>query len=283
MCENHGDELIPEERDRALDDLNLALGRYMIALAGAFQGRHHDGDPNAPARFFCFPGFVLAIRDRRIFVTAGHNLQALKKEYGEKYTEWTGMVWVQFVPDSEVASTLAVDNSVARRIDCECNFADRSDCSEASGTADWGVLELTAKEWQWMEASGVRPFSLDDMKTEYDADGYILIGLPTELFDQLRIENGRAATSSVDPTIIGIRKRDDLIERENGYWFVGNLPEALKINIHGMSGGPLFAINVDSWEIWIVGVQSHWCPQNRIAFVCPVKTILDQLPDHLRS
>lgn len=133
-----------------------------------------------------------------------------------------------------------------------------------------------------MEEAGVKSFSIDDLTLKYDMDCYVLIGLPTELFGQVMLDKA-GATNIVDPTIIELIKRDDLITDNERQWFIGNLPEAAKISIHGMSGGPLFAINFDdTLSVWIAGVQSHWCPTNRIAFVCPVKTILEQLPEHLR-
>lgn len=268
--------MTPTEIGLALDELNLALGRYMVALAGAFQRTHYDGIPSGKPSFFCFPGFVFAIGQRQLFVTAGHNMEALKSEYGDRYNEWTGMAWVHFVPHSGSGHVLSIDNSSTRRIELDCDVKEGRHCERASGTCDFGTLELTEKEWQWMDAAGVKAFHVEDVKTVYNSAGYVLIGLPTALFDEVKI-NQDNETTAVTPTIISLAKRNDLIEATDGLWFIGDLPDEAKLDIRGMSGGPLFAINWNSWEVWIAGVQSNWCPTRRLAFVCPINTILERL------
>jgi hypothetical protein len=282
MCAIAKNEDAPQEDiGTCLDVLNLALGRYMVALGGSFLPTYYDGVPSGQPTFFCFPGFVLSIRDFWLFVTAGHNLRAILRSYGDKQNKWTGMAWSHFIPETGGNRTRPLDNTVDRPFYFKCDVAEHEQCEIGTATEDWGVLELTATERQWLIEAGVKPFTLDDLKTRFDADGYVLIGLPTELFDKVKIDEA-GATNSVDPTIIGLNKRDDLIRRANGQWYVGDLPDEATFSIHGMSGGPLFAFDCENWNVWIAGIQSHWCETTRLAFVCPVQTILDHLPAKFR-
>ena len=274
-------DVMNEDIGKCLDELNLALGRYMVALGGAFLPTHWDGMPSGKPTFFCFPGFVLSLRDTWLFVTAGHNLRDILNSYGDKQNKWTGMAWCHFVPEAVGNPVRPLDNSVDRPLHFKCDVTEHEQCDVGNATEDWGVLELTREEQKWMVEAGVKPFTLDDLKTLFDADGYVLIGLPTELFDKVKIDEA-GATNSVDPTIIGLKKRDDLIAQTKGRWFIGELPDEATISIHGMSGGPLFAFDCDNWHVWIAGIQSHWCEKTRLAFVCPVQTILERLPAKFR-
>lgn len=269
------EELSPEENDLVNHFID-ALSWYMVALSGAFQPKHYDGISRGSPEFFCFPGIIFAIGKRRLFVTAGHNLRALKNEYGEKYHEWVGIAWAHFLEETKCGRTLSADNSAKRIYFFECDFAEHKSCVEAPGTTDWGVLELTDKEWAWLENEGVHAFSVDDIKTVNDDEGCVLTGLPVQFFDKLKIHHNGASTA-VNPTAISLRPRSDLSVASKN-WIVGDLPELATFDIRGMSGGPLFAFGDNPFEIWVAGIQSHWCPDLRIAFVCPMKTILDQLP-----
>lgn len=268
---------ISPELGQAMDELNLALGREMIALAGAFQPEYWDGMPSGKPQHFCFPGIVLDIRGAWLFVTAGHNLRNLKGAYRDRENNWTGMAWCQFIPEAAAKRALSVDNTVPRRVDFECDVVEREDCSVASGTQDWGILELTEPEKRWLAESGFRPFNLEMLKERYGTDGYIIMGLPVDLFDKMNI-GATGASMEVDPTIIGFRRRDDLMAQAKKLWLIGDLPDEMEISLKGMSGGPLFAIRFNPPHLQIAGIQSHWCPTRRLSFVCPIETILNKLP-----
>jgi hypothetical protein len=107
---------------RGLAELNLALGRYMIALGGAFQPTYYDGVPSGKPEYFCFPGFLLAVRNAWLFVTAGHNLRAILHAYGDKQNQWTGMAWSHFIPDPAGAPTRPLDNTVQRPLYFGCEL-----------------------------------------------------------------------------------------------------------------------------------------------------------------
>jgi hypothetical protein len=274
------ERFLPELRRKFLDALNMELGRYMVALAGSFRNYDREGIPTGAQRFFCFPGFVLALGARWLFVTAGHNMRDLEREYGKAGNNWVGIVWAHFAP-GQSDGVLSPDRSRTRWFYYECDVVEAEDCGSYSGSRDWGATELTESEKQWFVGAGVKPFRLNDLSTEFDNQSYIMMGLPVELFEKVSIDDTRCL-NSVDPTIIGLRKRDDLIAWMDRQWFVADLPDEADIDIRGMSGGPLFGIdftgNDGAWELWIAGIQSHWCPAKRIVFVCPIKTIVSGLP-----
>jgi hypothetical protein len=50
-------------------------------------------------------------------------------------------------------------------------------------------------------------------------------------------------------------------------------------NIKGMSGGPLFVVDLNSKSYWVVGVQSGWWESQRIVSFCPIDDRLQQVLD----
>jgi hypothetical protein len=276
-------EVSAEEWDRFTLELNLSLGRYTVALAGAYQPVYvPENQPSGDPEFFCFPGFILAFQEKCLFITAGHLLEQIKEKMKSRETKWIGLAWCHFVPDSCLPQTLSMDNRVKRWAWCECDVKETRTCDEVSGSVDWGLISLTPDEAAWFREAGSHVFTEAEWKTEYDCDAFVLTGLPRTFFGNLTVDKG-GAHNEVDPTIIGLWKRGELIAKARGDWFVGNLPREAPIDLRGMSGGPLFAFNMDEkTNCWVVGVQSHWCTEKRIAFVCPMRTILRGLPKAFR-
>ncbi|WP_442580324.1 hypothetical protein ACSBOB_33590 [Mesorhizobium sp. ASY16-5R] len=59
----------------------------------------------------------------------------------------------------------------------------------------------------------------------------------------------------------------------------------MKINMVGMSGGPVFGFAGNEKELryWIVALQSAWLKDTRTTFACPVPVFAPLLTEWVRS
>jgi hypothetical protein len=267
------------ESERLQDALNLFFGDRILILSGSYQELDDLGDNFGDPRTFSTAGFILACAQYLLFVTCGHLIREIRDLTDNPHRRWLGLAWSHCVVDSPTERTISMDNTIPRRTWHQCDVVIGENCRSISGGTDWGVILLSETESRWIRDAGVQIFSPEELQetTAPDDHAHILMGLPRALFGPVTT-TAEGVTREIDPTIMSLVLDKTLMDAHHNAWIIGRPPpDELGIGMLGMSGGPLFAIDYDQegFPYWIVGIQSHWCPANRVSFVCPIGTILD--------
>ena len=275
---------LAHEGTKADQDAFRFYASHLVALAGLCQKLDAHGAPKGEADCFFFSGFVIVLRRRWYFATAGHNLEKIEA----------------------ATSSSAADIRECRLIDCFGLQAKSTEpipfdysgafkyfrFSEDDGL-DFGLIELSSNHRRLLQANGVAAISKKHWKDQnwLDFDEHFMLGLPEDSIDR-RITRGRigyVVHGKPNPNVIYVKR----VKRPEKAWmkryprFVGRLPARHRLtvgDIAGMSGGPIFGFaEKNSEDYRIVAIQSTWLKNEGVNFGCPVPIFAELAERHLKS
>jgi hypothetical protein len=230
------------------------FGRYLVGLSWL------DMQPQQPRAFFV-SGFVMEFGGNWYWVTAGHIVEEIEIVLSRGKAESFRLIDTY---------GNAVDHNP---IPFDFPSAWKTSCYDKKEGLDFAAVRLGPLERQALERNGVRPVTEAEWRAadHLGYGEYIMLGLPT---DCVKVKaNADTVFGRADPSLIHaaqlspvpphfITPSPRLIASINSHWPDGD--------IDGMSGGPVFGMDMATGKTEVVAVQSHWRVDERIIAACPV-------------
>jgi len=242
------------------------FGQYLVGLSWL--------DAQGASRACFVSGFVMEFGGNWYWVTAGHIVKDLEIVLSRGKAESFRLV------DSYGN---AVDHNP---VPFDFPTAWKTLCYDTAAGIDFAAVELGPLERQALERNGVKPVT----EAEWQAADhrryaeYIMLGLPTDSV------KGRTTAAAVfgraDPSLILATQLSPVPQQ-----FVTPSPRLIASisqewsegSIDGMSGGPIFGIDMSTGNAEIVAVQSHWRAEERIIAACPVAVFAPLVEREIRG
>jgi hypothetical protein len=256
---------------KAIQAATEFYSRHLVVLCFAFK---HRGDaPDAPERFQACCGFLLKVRERIFFATAGHILdnwnQAFEHPEMEISQSW---LWGSLKSGSAEMPQLPFDYRSHKQI----LWFDR----DRSRGLDCGAIQLSDQQVKQLLAKNVVVIDGNMLPSIRDGfDYYLMLGLPT---NATKWEMQRA---TVSPKIIEVMRVPPPLDRmkieftEFVGFLGGEVIEGGSNDMSGMSGGIVFGISKRGAQLVYspFAIQS-WCRGDEgLAFSCPIRNLANHI------
>ena len=231
--------------------------RHLVALHGYWQPLTNEGTPVGAMKPFCNPGIILSIHAKWFFVTASHTLRTIDEYLSHPNAR---------VIDSCLLDHFGPDPVSFQPIPFNYRVALIFSVHDETEGLDYGLVTLNSNQQAMVSANNIVPISEENWAQQHqvDFDRHIMLGLPEAFVEH----------SSVSPTMMSVTQLHDMPQgiRATRYpRFIGQLDDRVKIDIKGMSGGPIFGFKKGCNDrYWIVAIQSSWIANRKITFGCPV-------------
>jgi hypothetical protein len=262
----------PHEPEPSGDDKKLfeQLLRHVVSFAGAYRSKK-DPEKVDP---FNYSGFVITVGKQWYIVTAGHILQDLDTALKRGDIEFTERKLVDYYgPNAKFREPIPFDYEAHPRIHVN---KDR---------LDFALILLSDIEVQGLQANGVIPFTFEGKPerpwSEYDR--FVLVGFVKE---HLRSDVDRSTGEvrlEVRAGVVPVERLQSApttCNKTRFPRFIGKLTDNQQpSSIFGMSGSPIIGMKRTDRGVdyWVVAIQSHWLPSERIIFGCPMPVMFDVL------
>jgi hypothetical protein len=225
-------------------------------------------------RYSCF---VVSLRDNWFLVTAGHAVKELAELLQARKIRIVRAFLADYFGHRETVRRLT-----PFPFDCtEQHYVD-----EITLGLDYAFIPLRDFFKKGMQANGIKPLSekhwTDSRTVEFAV--YALLGFPEEVatdYDpNIGVEHPEigsigsvvvSAEALADKSLIPDSVNSALI---TGPWFTGRITANTKLDIVGMSGGPIFGLCKGEGGLLtysVVAIQSRWHKTSKIIFGCPIK------------
>jgi hypothetical protein len=257
-----------------------SLGRHFVNLCWIDETPNtiYGAANNGHGKPFTTSAFIISVLGNWFLVTAGHILADIKRarEAGQRLTNF--MLDDTWGPTSKFPSMHFEFDDVPWK--CHIDQKEQG--------LDYGVMQLVGNIRDRLEANGVEAVTECYWKeVPEDFEQYFLLGTPDKLqkvdatgglhvrrtlirFDVERLIDPPEIPSTTFPRIY-YKIPAKLSEHETG---------ELLTDIDGMSGCPLYGVKTDNegkHRIYVVGIQSGWRADLRIAFASPLKVLGENL------
>ena len=248
-------------------------GNHLIALAGLSQPLHSNGKPDGETNCFFYSGFVMVIRRRWYFVTAGHILENIESSIKKGKVK---------VSECRLVDYYGQGTYSKEPIPFDYNAAYKYYYYSETEGLDFGVLEINSNQQKLLKANKVKAVLKNNWEKRscLTFDRYFMLGLPSDCIQRGNTYNrdGYIIQGSAVPNAIYIKE----VKRPIKKWirpykrFIGKIPGKHKVtvgDIEGMSGGPIFGFaKEEPGQHYIVAVQSTWIKNRDITFGVTVHT-----------
>lgn len=251
-----------------------AVGRHFVTLSCV-----QTIPESSTEKPLLFSGFMVDIRGVWFYITAGHILRDIRASLasGGKFDIWR--------LGDQTAGNLFNDTAIPFDFDIDRWIV----IEDEEEGLDYAALALNELYCRCLHAGGVTPINNEgwgNHLTEYDQ--WILVGVPSEsvTYDEKSIITARPTMLPIipceEPKAAGKRASNQ---------FYGRIKQdslSEKIDIDGMSGGPIFGVMRCDQKLRykVIGVQSSWYPLSRVIAACPFSSLahaLEKLVVSVRS
>lgn len=208
------------------------FSRHLVAFCVAFKSREEG--PIAPEKFQANCGFLLEVRERVFFATAGHIIDIWNEGFNRPDIDIKGS-WL-----SGAFNSGPIENS---QVPFDFKQYKQILLFDKSRGLDYAAIELSDRGVEQLLANNVvivRDEGLPSVIEQFDS--FLMLGLPAK---STHWDGQRAALS---PTIMGVNRADLPTDRKSIEFkeFVGQLGKDLSPdgpnNMEGMSGGLVFGL-----------------------------------------
>lgn len=240
--------------------------RHLVALCVAFKMRSEGANAREQFRANC--GFLLSVRNKTFFVTAGHILDTWNEGFERSDIEVVGSwFWSSFGGESTGMPAIPFDLKNSKQI--LLLDVDRGLDYGAIELSDFYISELVANKVVVIGDEGLP--SIDEQ-----FDSFVLVGLPTEftVWDMQQVK--------ATPTVMGLSRAKLPFDRRDTEFpeFAGQLGENFGFNsMDGMSGGYVLGLRKQNGETryWPFAIQSRWRPSEGLVFACSIRNFAEQI------
>ncbi len=243
------------------------FARHLVAFGCSYYHIDENGNQCGPMRLSVYSGFVMSFRNIWFYVTAGHAFAQFDDAISDPRVKVRSTFLADFFgihPKSD--GTFPFDCSNGRPV----NF-----CDDSLKGLDFGFTPIQPHERRWLEANGI--VALDEVQWRrqdgLEFDAHLLLGIPEHLTKMLPQEEDADVKASVNPTLLQLVEEPQPADVQSEHsWYVGRIPPRISIDsLVGMSGGPVFGLKIlegEQIKYWVIGLQSWWRPDERLAFAC---------------
>ncbi len=251
------------------------LGRHFVNLCWIDETPNsvHGKANKGLGKPFTTSGFVISVQGNWFLITAGHILNDIQiaKNKGQILTNFTlNDTWGP--------------NAQYERMPFDFEGSEKRHAVNDKAGIDYGIILLRSNTCDLLTKNGVEPITEQLWKTRFDEyEEYMLLGSPSEfekvdtygglhiqrsliLFDVKRIVEPPKSLAT-QFTRIYYSIPSPLIDSVTG--------EPLN-DIDGLSGCPLIGIRTENdgkRRYYVIGIQSGWHKEARIAYACPLKAL----------
>lgn len=266
------------------EQIHDQLCRHLVCFGVRYVPIDTRGNPCGPERLQRFSCFVVSVEDKWFLVTAGHAIKDVATHLGAKTIRIVRSFLVDYIGYRE---------TVRKLTPFSFDFTEQQYVDEITLGLDYAFIPLQDLYRWGMEANGIKPISESHWR-EYqpvDFDVYAVLGLPEQVasgYDPAR-EGDHPLSGSIGSVVLSaevLTDKSQIPESVNpglvsGPWFTGVITAQKKLNIVGMSGGPIVGIckGPDDWVGYsVVAIQSRWHEATKIIFGCPI-TLFGEMVD----
>ena len=255
-----------------------SIRRHFVSLSGTFVRLDGQGNPTGSELPYCYSGFIIEIRGRLCFVTAGHVFQQIDNAIAERRLQMLRCGLADyFSQEAIVREPVHFDYEGTHRI-----VVDNDE------VMDIGLMPLRDYYCNHVRTNGVRPVPAAQWqgRTPPRFESYALLGLPNEEMDQVERMGPRGPQIGFHATLtlVGIEALTrppsehirSPIPRFAGLLCDGNALES----VEGMSGGPILGISKregGGWDYACVAVQGSWLRRERLLFGTPLSMVVEAI------
>lgn len=230
--------------------------------------------PNGVEKPLAFSGFLLEVRERWIFITAGHVVKLLDQAMsrGAKFARWR--LDDQAAGDRFKGAAVVVDFDVR-----DWAFIDDTELG-----LDYAAFPLRDLYRKQLVAGGAMPLGRDtwgEVSEPYDQ--FALVGIPLETVSK---EGEFTLTGKLVLLPLEPCDAPEDAERTPESKFYARIKDRGSVSdIEGMSGGPVFGLwkREEAWRYKVLAVQSTWYPNKGVTASCPIALLGEVLEDILSS
>lgn len=248
--------------------------RHLVSLCVSYEHQNTASSRREP-RFAAYGGTILCIRGIVCFLTAGHIVREL-----EEVIQAGNLI----IHRAVLADTFGWKRVSGHPIPLDLVSAPRFFVDDDKEGLDFGLIALNSNHVRLLAANGIVPIFeenwISQSKASYDA--YLMLGVPKEFTSEYLSQSGMA---TVTPTMFRVRKLSQPPEdtKPTRYSrFVGQIDAGLPLaSLHGMSGGPIFGINLGTFRYWVVALQSSYRPNLGVVFGCPIPVLASLVTEWL--
>ncbi len=203
--------------------------------------------------------FVISISNEWFLITAAHCLDDVEKNIKDPFCKLEKSSLIDYGSLEAIhGHPIPFDYESTRRVHIHVD------------KFDYGIIHLSNFYQRQLEANNIQPLNEDTWeKQPEDPDFYLLLGIPTELEEEI------GEYKMVTPIIQKIDrciKRPKCFKKTRAPMFYGKttLIQGLT-DIDGMSGGPIFSFKSNEsgkLKYWLCAVQSRWIKKEALIAAC---------------
>ncbi len=253
--------------EEAMRQMLQEYGCHLVALSGLQQPLDQSGKPKGKPGFIFCSGFIIQLRRSWWWVTAGHNLSAIEMNRKSKTAEYSRFRLIDSYGTGENREPIPFDYDNARKIIVD---------DKATG-ADYGLIELNSLQTRMLKANHIiaLPKKEWDNTKPLPAHAFLMFGFPEDSYNPSSFETRNSYVVRANPSVSAFYIKP--VRRIQKSWqrkyprLIGKVGS--KDDIKGMSGGPIFGINLETLEKRLIAVQSGWLKSKRIIFGFPIALV----------
>lgn len=233
--------------------------RHLVALCVIYRVNSAD----SVEQFASYAGTIIHISNACYFLTAGHNLQQIKRALESREVT---------VERAILADAFGNRKFADHPIPFDLEHAPMFFIDNDEEGLDFGVVHVDDHLVRLLALNNVvvidEPNWIHQHRVNFS--GYSMLGLPEEWTSSFVSPTGYA---DVSPTMLAVTQDPEAESaqptRHNRFIGQVELPTGLQ-SLKGMSGGPIFGFNFEGERAryWVVAIQSSWAPSTRQVYAC---------------
>lgn len=252
--------------------------RHLVGIAGVYEHIDEDGR-HKPKKPFYFSAAVLEIRGQWFLATAGHNVEKMEEVVAR--------------PDMRLVAC-GLDDTYGPESDHDMpieyfDYTNASRFYRHEDGLDFGLIHLRKNYRDLLAANGIQPLSKKNWaQPNVDrSDTFLMVGFPEDSIDSGITDGAEEYSAHVKgrPSVILLDRLMDQPKETQYERFIGQIRAEHDVgSIVGMSGGPIFCFQGDSFErYYLAAIQSTWIEKSKRTFGCPMFVIVDVAKDFISS
>ncbi|HRF09049.1 MAG TPA: hypothetical protein PL193_10460 [Xanthobacteraceae bacterium] len=245
------------------------FSRYLIALCFAF--KHRGDGPSAPERFQAASGFLLSVRGRILFATAGHILKNWNQAFDHPEME---------IRQSWLCASLKSGLPETPQLPFDYRHHKQILWFDRDRGLDYGAIQLSDQQVSQLMAKDVVVVEGEKLPSvNVGFEHHLILGLP---INATKWDMERATVSPKIMEVMRVPPPFDRIKVEFTEFvgFVGGeVIEGGPNDMSGMSGGIVFGVSKGGDQLMYspFAIQS-WCRGDEgLAFSCPIRNFAEHI------
>ncbi|MBL8825140.1 MAG: hypothetical protein JNJ77_21310 [Planctomycetia bacterium] len=241
------------------------LLKHVVCIGGVYKQRD-----NGKLKGYAYSAFVMSRNENVFLVTAGHCLASLKDAIEHQQIEIVSCNLIDYVHPQAV-----------HKLSLPFRLSEHEYAMMDKDGIDIGIVKLNQLEQQSLIANKIQPFSVNSLSFSQE-DEFCFIGIIGFPDEYIKLTNGNVQFLPTLSPVVKVDFEDVAKKYKFPIMSCKLIDNQQPQSLEGVSGGPVFAFKEQEGKFIyeIIGIQSEWLRESRIAIITPFQTVIEFIKEN---